>query len=145
MITNIIALLHRLTQIHHCTRANYQLANDGKTVLIPQPSSDPNDSLNWSWQKKHTILFVIAATAFLPDYGSATGAVTLIPQSIEWNLSQDYVNHSQVGNVFMLGVGGVFVVALSSYFGRLPVLFWFTFTAVWTAAGCAGSSTFEAV
>lgn len=45
----------------------------------------------------------------------------------------------------MLGVGGVFVVALSSYFGRLPVLFWFTMTAVWTAAGCAGSATFEAV
>ena len=62
--------------------ANYQLANDGKTVLIPQPSSDPNDVLNWSWQKKHAILFVIASTAFLPDYGSATGAVTLIPQSM---------------------------------------------------------------
>lgn len=45
----------------------------------------------------------------------------------------------------MLGVGGVFVVALSSYFGRLPVLFWFTMTAVWTAAGCAGSETFKAV
>ena len=62
--------------------ANYQLANDGQTVLIPQPSSDPNDVLNWSWQKKHAILFVISATAFLPDYGSATGAVTLIPQSL---------------------------------------------------------------
>jgi MFS family permease len=123
---------------------NYQLANDGKTVLIPQPSSDPNDSLTWSWRTKHTILFVIAATAFLPDYGSATGAVTLIPQSVEWGLSQDYVNHSQVGNVFMLGAGGVVVVALAAYFGRLPVLFWFTFTAVWTAAGCAGSATFEA-
>ncbi|KAK5164902.1 uncharacterized protein LTR77_009566 [Saxophila tyrrhenica] len=122
---------------------NYQLASDGKTVLIPQPSSDPNDVLNWSWSKKHTILFVIAATAFLPDYGSATGAVTLIPQSIEWDISQDTVNHSQVGNVFMLGAGGIFVVALAAYFGRLPVLFWFTFTAVWTAAGCAGSGTFD--
>jgi hypothetical protein len=61
---------------------NYRLADDGKTVLIPQPSSDPNDTLTWSWKKKHLILFVIAATAFLPDYGSATGAVTLIPQSM---------------------------------------------------------------
>lgn len=43
----------------------------------------------------------------------------------------------------MLGAGGIFVVALAAYFGRLPVLFWFTVTAVWTAAGCAGSSTFE--
>ncbi|OQO05774.1 hypothetical protein B0A48_09868 [Cryoendolithus antarcticus] len=123
---------------------NYKLAPDGRIVLIPQPSSDVNDPLNWSHTKKHIILLIIAATAFLPDYGSATGAVTLLPQSAEWGLSPDTVNHSQVGNVFMLGVGGVFVVALAAYLGRLPVLFWFTFTAVWTAAGCAGAGTFDA-
>ena len=61
---------------------NYHLDKDGRTVLIPQPSSDPNDVLTWSWSKKHITLFVISATAFLPDYGSATGAVTLIPQSM---------------------------------------------------------------
>ncbi|KAK3068248.1 hypothetical protein LTR53_014340 [Teratosphaeriaceae sp. CCFEE 6253] len=125
------------------TWSNYQTTADGKTVLIPQPSSDSRDPLNWSWGKKHIILFVIAATAFLPDYGSATGAVTLLPQSAIWKLSPDVVNHSQVGNVFMLGAGGVFVVALAAYFGRLPVLFWFTFTAVWTAAGCAGAGNFS--
>ena len=59
----------------------YQLTEDGRTVLIPQPSSDPNDPLTWTWKKKHILLFVIASTAFLPDYGSAVGAVTLIPQS----------------------------------------------------------------
>ena len=58
-----------------------KLAPDGKTVLIPQPSDDPNDPLNWSWFKKHLVLIVISATAFLPDYGSATGAVALIPQA----------------------------------------------------------------
>ena len=60
---------------------NYQLTSDGRTVLIPQPSTDPNDPLTWSWKNKHILLFVIAATAFLPDYGSAVGAVTLLPQA----------------------------------------------------------------
>jgi hypothetical protein len=120
-----------------------KLAKDEHTVLIPQPSDDPQDPLNWSWTKKHVILFVISATAFLPDYGSATGAVTLLPQAKIWNMSEDTVNHSQAGNVFMLGAGGVFVVVLSAYFGRFPVLFWFTLMAVWTAAWCAGASTFE--
>lgn len=32
---------------------NLKLAKDGKTVLIPQPSDDPDDPLNWSWKKKH--------------------------------------------------------------------------------------------
>lgn len=56
-------------------------AKDGHTRLIPQPSDDPNDPLNWSWKKKHIILLVVAAAAFLPDYGSATGAVTLQAQA----------------------------------------------------------------
>ena len=46
---------------------SYQLTPDGKTVLIPQPSSDHNDPLNWTKTKKHIILFVIAATAYVPD------------------------------------------------------------------------------
>ncbi len=59
-----------------------KLAKDGHTRLIPQPSDDENDPLNWSWGKKHLILFVISFVSFLPDYGSATGAVTLIPQAM---------------------------------------------------------------
>ena len=61
--------------------ANVKVADDGHTRLIPQPSADPNDPLNWAWRKKHLILFTISFASFLPDYGSATGAVTLIPQA----------------------------------------------------------------
>lgn len=57
-------------------------ASDGHTVLIPQPTDDPNDPLNWSSRKKHTILFVISVLAALPDFGSSLGAVTLIPQAV---------------------------------------------------------------
>lgn len=60
---------------------NLKLAPDGHTILIPQPSDSPHDPLNWSRTRKHIILFIISAAAFLPDYGSATGAVTLLPQA----------------------------------------------------------------
>ena len=120
-----------------------KLAPDGRTILIPQPSDDPNDPLNWSPFRKHLVLIIISMTAFLPDYGSATGAVTLLPQAAVWKLSPDYVNHSQVGNVFMLGAGGIFVAFLSAYFGRLPVLFWFLLVAVATAIWCAAATTFD--
>jgi len=50
---------------------------------------------------------------------------------------------SLVGNLFMLGAGGVVVVALMAYFGRLPVLFWFTVMAVWSIAWCAAPGTFD--
>jgi hypothetical protein len=58
-----------------------KLASDGRTRLIPQPSDDPSDPLNWTQRKKNIILFTVAFAALLPDYGSATGAVTLIPQA----------------------------------------------------------------
>ncbi|KIW66880.1 hypothetical protein PV04_06170 [Phialophora macrospora] len=123
--------------------ANLKRARDGHTILLPQPSPDPHDPLNWSHFKKHLVLIIISMTAFLPDYGSATGAVTLLPQSVVWNMSPDHVNHSQVGNVFMLGAGGVVVVALSAYFGRLPVLFYFVVLATATAIWCAAAESFE--
>lgn len=42
----------------------------------------------------------------------------------------------------MLGAGGIFVVALSAYFGRLPVMFWYLVVAFATAAWCASATTF---
>lgn len=56
-------------------------SQDGN-ILIPQPSDDPDDPLNWSFMKKHVMLLIVSFTALLPDYGSATGAVTLIPQAV---------------------------------------------------------------
>ncbi|KAJ5750818.1 hypothetical protein N7533_007846 [Penicillium manginii] len=116
---------------------------DGKTILIPQPSDSPNDPLNWSPFRKHLILIIISCTAFLPDYGSATGAVTLVPQGKEWNMDPNVVNHSQVGNVFMLGAAGPIIVALSAYFGRFPILFWWALLALATAVWCAAAQSFE--
>ena len=58
-----------------------QTAHDGKLVLIPQPSSDPNDPLNWTPLRKHIILMVITVVAFLPDLGSSMGTVALISQA----------------------------------------------------------------
>ncbi|KAH6720085.1 major facilitator superfamily domain-containing protein [Leptodontidium sp. MPI-SDFR-AT-0119] len=129
-------------ELGHADTRHLKTSRDGRTILIPQPSDDPNDPLNWSQTKKNLILLVVSCTAFLPDYGSATGAVTLLPQAAIWNMTPDTVNHSQVGNVFMLGVGGVVAVTLSAYFGRYPVLFWFIVLAVGTAAWCAAAETF---
>ena len=58
-----------------------KVSQDQQTILIPQPSGNPQDPLNWSQGRKNLILFIVSATALLADYGSATGAVTLIPQA----------------------------------------------------------------
>ncbi|KAK7206002.1 MFS transporter [Myxozyma melibiosi] len=128
---------------HDEGQSNLKLARDGHTVLIPQPSDDPNDPLNWSWWKKHLILISISFIAFLPDFGSAAGAVVLNAQGEEWNMDPNTVNHSQSGNVMMLGIGGYFAIVLSGYFGRLPVVFWFMVFAVWTSIYLTFAPTFN--
>ena len=55
-------------------------SRDGQS-LHPQPTVDPNDPLNWPQRRKNLILLVVSATAFIADYGSAVGSVTLIPQA----------------------------------------------------------------
>lgn len=56
-------------------------ASDGRTVLIPQPSEDPQDPLNWPSWKKTMVLYIVSLTAFTGDYGSAIGGITLLPQA----------------------------------------------------------------
>lgn len=66
-------------------------ANDGRTVLIPQPSEDPQDPLNWPNWKKTMVLYIVSLIAFTGDYGSAIGGITLLPQAqcIESSLHLD--------------------------------------------------------
>lgn len=112
-------------------------------VLIPQPSDDPNDPLNWPVWRKRLVLVMLAVASFTCDYSAATGATALLVQAEQWHISPNTVNHATAGNTFMLGVGGIATVWLSAYFGRLPVITWFTLIAAATAVWSAAASSFE--
>jgi hypothetical protein len=58
-----------------------KITADQDGVLVPQPSDDPQDPLNWSYGKKNAVLAIVIACSFLPDYGSVTGAATLTLQA----------------------------------------------------------------
>ena len=58
-----------------------QAEYDGSVENAPKRDDTDPDPLNWTQYKKHAFLFVISATAFLPDYSSATGVVILLPQA----------------------------------------------------------------
>ena len=69
--------LHRLGS----RDGDIKTAADGCTVLIPQPTTDPNDPLNWPTFKKNLGLFVLSVVAFMPDFESSLSIVTLLPQA----------------------------------------------------------------
>lgn len=86
---------------------------------------------------------MLAIASFTCDYSAATGASALLVQAETWHISPNTVNHATAGNTFMLGVGGLVTVWLSAYFGRLPVLFYFTVIAAATAIWSAAAGSFE--
>jgi hypothetical protein len=53
--------------------SNLKTAKDGVTVLIPQPSDDPLDPLNWSWGRKHKVLLALLLPSLLTDWGMTWG------------------------------------------------------------------------
>ncbi|KAL0264883.1 hypothetical protein SLS55_000836 [Diplodia seriata] len=67
--------------------ANVKTTADGNIVLIPQPSADPDDPLNWSWKKKHLVFGALMLPSFLSDFGITYGAVTFEKQAQTWDMS----------------------------------------------------------
>ncbi|KAK5128869.1 hypothetical protein LTR85_000202 [Meristemomyces frigidus] len=118
-------------------------AGDGHTVLIPQPTDDRNDPLNWSPWKKHAILLTISFISFLPDFGTAAGSVTQIPQAKSWHISVTTIQQSVALNTMLSGVSGIAVVALSNYFGRAPTFFWMRLVTIAGVIWYAKAQTFH--
>ncbi|KAJ5290858.1 MFS transporter [Penicillium angulare] len=124
---------------HYANNASrLKTSDDGRFVLIPQPLDSNDDPLNWNKGKKIRNMVIIAYIALLADYTGGTSIITVIPQSIQWGLSQAAVQRTVVGNLFTIGACGLFVVPLTSYFGRWPVTLVFQSvmlgTCIWSAA-----------
>lgn len=136
-------------------------------MLIPQPSEDPEDPLNWSWGKKHIILLIAGFSAFLGDFGSGAGVPLIVVQGVEWGLSPTHVNYAGNLNVLMLyvrsfelctlpllccsmltfpplsAIGGIVWIPMIYFWGRFPVLFWTTVAGAFFTLGCALTSSFN--
>ncbi|RAQ53528.1 MFS transporter [Aspergillus flavus] len=122
--------------------ARLKTSPDGRFVLIPQPLDTPNDPLNWPSRKKWFLVAIVAYIALLADYTGGAAIITVIPQSMQWELSQATVQRAVVGNLFTIGACGLFVVPLAHYFGRLPVTLFFQCVMVGTCAWSAAATSF---
>ena len=88
----------------------YELASESEelrlttpqTVLVPQPTEDPNDPLNLSETKKNLILLVISLSAFMGDFQAGAAIPCIIPQAVEWHLTPTHVNYANNLDVLMV-------------------------------------------
>ncbi|KAH7129144.1 major facilitator superfamily domain-containing protein [Dactylonectria macrodidyma] len=119
-----------------------KVAADGHTVLLPQPTEDPSDPLNWSWTRKHLVLFTVAWAALCTDFTAAAGTTIIFNQAAQWNKTPNRINDANAMCVLFNGLGGLLWVPLSSIWGRAPVLFWTTVVGLAVNLGSAVADSY---
>ncbi|EXJ75012.1 uncharacterized protein A1O5_01708 [Cladophialophora psammophila CBS 110553] len=120
-----------------------RLAKDGHTVLVPQPSDDAQDPLNWPNSKKQCMLITLAVAAFMADFQATSGVPCLIPQAAEWHITPNQVNYSGNLNIIMAGIGGILGIPALYFWGRAPVAFWSILISTFLQIGCARAQSFD--
>ncbi|KAJ5538897.1 Major facilitator superfamily domain general substrate transporter [Penicillium frequentans] len=103
---------------HHFVKAS----SKSSRVLVPQPSQDPHDPLNWSRFWKALTMFTATLTTFSQGFGPLALA-PMMPQMEEtFNRSlSDIVQFTGVC-ILVLGFSNFLWIPLSTSFGRRPVL-----------------------
>lgn len=114
-----------------------KLSPDGKTVLWPQPTDDPEDPQNWSEWRKTVQLVIITLAAVVPDFDSGIGIASIFALAKQYDTTPGVINNlTSNWSIFLLGWGSVLAVMLMRRYGRLPVLFWSQVLALGFLVGC---------
>ncbi|KAI1498593.1 MFS transporter [Biscogniauxia marginata] len=98
-------------------------------ILVPEPSNDPNDPLNWSTAQKYYIFILTCAGVFFEHCAAVGPSVALelvtidyfgdAPGSIAANISK--TSYLQTGSSLLLGLANIIWVPLAIKYGRRPV------------------------
>jgi hypothetical protein len=95
------------------------LKTDGDMILIPQPSDDPNDPLNWSETWKNSVMGILGLlVAITISQGSMiTPGLPLL--ALKYHTSMNTVSTSLLGgHQFAAGAGMFIVSAAATIYGK---------------------------
>ncbi|KAL5115931.1 hypothetical protein ACEQ8H_006153 [Pleosporales sp. CAS-2024a] len=114
------------TLVEHLEWQASQTSHD-EIRLVPQPSADPADPLNFPFWRKCAILAVMSLHPLVVNFTSASLASTLpiyaaTPVFGLPPLSFSKLTHLVAVNVIMLGASNLWWVPLANTFGRRPVI-----------------------
>lgn len=106
---------------------------DANIVLVPQPSDDPNDPLNWSYGKKMTVLCVTLLGSifyFAVITAMLNPSFSVIAADVHAPLSKVVLTSGYF--TLTVGITGPFFSAVAHKYGKRPC---FLFSAVMALAG----------
>ncbi|KAL2014532.1 hypothetical protein VTN00DRAFT_2057 [Thermoascus crustaceus] len=109
----------------------------GNIVLVPQPSDDPRDPLNWSQGKKCGILSILCLAAFSGMASALANQLGFGAQAKTYRKELGELAYTISAAVAGIAAGPLFIVPLAHIFGRSSVIFW-------SLIGCMGCGIWSA-
>ncbi|CAG8278739.1 unnamed protein product [Penicillium nalgiovense] len=94
---------------------------DAEIILLPRPTSSPDDPLNWSWRRKYISQAIVFIWSFMLGAATLSPAVTYASVMAELGASTSYLNIGAALALLMLGLGNLIFNPLALRFGRRPV------------------------
>ncbi|KAF5562333.1 transporter HOL1 [Fusarium napiforme] len=120
------------------SHANLKHDPTGKIVLVPQPSDDPNDPLNWPrWKKEMFTVSIIVGCGCVGAIGPLLGPA-LVPIAEEFDVPLQRFSLGFTGSLLIaLAFGNLFCNSLAMMIGKRPVYLITTLgllcSTIWTA------------
>ncbi|KAL4927980.1 major facilitator superfamily domain-containing protein [Aspergillus undulatus] len=131
--------------IHHGSTAKHT----GELILVPQPSSDPADPLNWATWRKAVVLLCMSVYAFIGNFTSSSIASAFplyaTPMAFNPPVGMGRLSRLVAVNVLMMGAANIWWVPLANTFGRRPVTLLCILILVFCSMWAGLASTFESL
>ncbi|KAA8646338.1 uncharacterized protein ATNIH1004_007765 [Aspergillus tanneri] len=93
-------------------------------ILIPQPTEDPSDPLNWSMSKKIIILALVSISAFIGIAQALANQSGFFAQAELYNKNPIQISYSISAAIAGLATGPFIWTLLSKSVGRSSCIFW---------------------
>ncbi|KAH9205816.1 major facilitator superfamily domain-containing protein [Leptodontidium sp. 2 PMI_412] len=98
---------------------------NSEVILVPQPSSDPNDPLNWPlWQRDLILMLYCFCTLCCVGGGGPILSSMAIPLITEFKITFQQVSLLSGYQLCAVGAIGLVVSACARKFGRRPTFLW---------------------
>ncbi|KAB8248353.1 hypothetical protein BDV35DRAFT_379011 [Aspergillus flavus] len=104
--------------------SEYSKRNDNGIVLIPQPSDDPEDPLNWPMRKKIIIFACICLAGFAGQMSPNSNQLTFVYQIPAYHKTQTDLLNSVAAGLAGWVAGPFFIIPLVAVIGRSSVVLW---------------------
>ncbi|PSR71886.1 hypothetical protein PHLCEN_2v12230 [Hermanssonia centrifuga] len=105
----------------------------GRVDLVPMPSDDPQDPLNWPSWRKNLLLWIVSFHALQGPFGAAVAIPAFEDFAVEFGIPLNTVAYLVSVEILFLGVMPLVWAPISERIGRRPV---YLISAL-VSAGCA--------